>query len=70
MGNTEKIQPTVVWPNELDDNTIIGYLMAIEKKRIGREKKWNIKPWTQDWFELRISWLTQKWRILKQNGRC
>ena len=70
MGNTESIQTPVIWPGEWDDDMILSYLITIEKKRISRQKRWKIEPWSQDWFDLRIGWLTQKWRILNQNGRC
>ncbi len=49
MGNTKKVSPTI------DDNTIIGYLKALEKKMIDKR---------------RDKLLIKKWSILKQNGRC
>jgi len=70
MGDIKKIPPPIIWPNEMPDDMIVSYLITIEKKRLARQKKWHIIDFSQTWFELRTGWLTQKFRILNQNGRC
>jgi len=69
MGDIKQVSPPIIWPNEMPDDVIVSYLITIERKRIGRQKKWKIEPLSEDWWGLRAGWLTQKYRILLQNGR-